>query len=165
MGYYYYDTPEGKDCDKKLFYVTKYAVGGSLIYSTYNVLFYPTKGYGPTAARFAYNLFPFLGAAVAFTTITCMGASLRKKDSYLNHAVAGAASGAIIGAWKNHLPTGLGCAALGAVAGSILKLSVDEGWDFISPPTATKHLQAFPDSYLNDTTMVRTTITPNWTTK
>jgi NADH dehydrogenase (ubiquinone) 1 alpha subcomplex subunit 11 len=164
MGYYYYDTPEGKDCDKKLFYVTKYALGSSIVYSTYNVLFYPTKGYGPTAARFAYNLFPFLGAAVAFTTFTCAGANLRKKDDYLNHMVAGAVSGSIIGAWRNSLPTGLGLAAIGAVSGAVLKLSVEEGWEFLPQPTVGREQQAFPDSHLSDYTMVKTTIQPKWTT-
>jgi len=166
MGYSFYDTPDGKDCEKKLFFATKYALGTSIIYSTYDVMFYAhTKGYGPTAARFAYNAFPFVGAAAAFTSIACMGASLRKKDDYWNYIVGGAAAGGVVGAWKNKVSVGMGMATVFALAAVVVKMSVEENWDFYPKTYKAKRDTMLPFAYKKDTSLFQTSIKPQWEAK
>uniref|UniRef100_G3CJT7 NADH dehydrogenase [ubiquinone] 1 alpha subcomplex subunit 11 n=1 Tax=Dipetalogaster maximus TaxID=72496 RepID=G3CJT7_DIPMA len=114
-GYHYYDTPEGQDCDKKLWYVTKNSAMYGMFASAIDILMYShPKGYLPTLGRFAYITFPFMGMGAAFVVTTCMATNMRKKDDVWNYFLGGTAVGAVMGAWKRSLRIGTyGSLALG----------------------------------------------------
>uniref|UniRef100_A0A023F5Z7 NADH dehydrogenase [ubiquinone] 1 alpha subcomplex subunit 11 n=1 Tax=Triatoma infestans TaxID=30076 RepID=A0A023F5Z7_TRIIF len=116
-GYYYYDTPEGEDCDKKLWYVTKNSALYGVLASSIDVLMFShPKGYLPTLGRFAYITFPFMGMGAAFVVTTCMATNFRKKDDMWNYFLGGTAVGAVMGAWQRSLRIGFyGGFALGVL--------------------------------------------------
>ncbi|CAB3371681.1 Hypothetical predicted protein [Cloeon dipterum] len=166
MGYQYFDTPQGKDCDKKLFFATKYAAGASAVYSFYDVLmFSQINGFAPTMARFAFNAFPFVGSAAAFSAVTCMSANFRKKDDLLNYVFGGLAAGGVIGAWKQKASVGLGSGALFSLAGVVIFSSVAENWDFYPKEPIHKLVSPDPFDHKNDYSFIKNDAPKNWVSK
>ncbi|XP_059475604.1 NADH dehydrogenase [ubiquinone] 1 alpha subcomplex subunit 11 [Neocloeon triangulifer] len=163
MNYKYYDTPQGKDCDKKLLFSTKYAAAASAVYTFYDVLFISDiKGYGPTMARFAFNAFPFVGGAAAFTAVTCLSANVRNKDDYWNYVLGGFSAGGVMGAWRQKVAVGLGSGALLCLAGLVLHTSVVEGWDFFPKNPAPPMVSSDPTDFKNDYSFIKNDGKRNW---
>lgn len=106
--YRYYDTPEGQDINKKLIYVLKPTIAGSLFWTTADILVYSQpKGLKSIINRYIYFTVPFVGMATAFV-VTANGLNiLREKDDELNWIAGGAAVGTIFGIWRRSLAKGL----------------------------------------------------------
>ena len=135
MGYSYYDTPDGHDCFKKMWYLTKIAGVTGLAVSAVDVRLYShTQGFYPTAARFVHFTFPFIGMAAAFTAGTCMATNLRHKDDTLNYFLGGCAAGAVFGAWRKSGVAGVLASAFFGVAAIVKKTSLRDGWELIPEP-------------------------------
>jgi NADH dehydrogenase (ubiquinone) 1 alpha subcomplex subunit 11 len=132
MGYSYYDTPDGEDCFKKLWYTTKIAAVSGLVVSAIDVRLYShAQGLYPTAARFAHFTLPFIGMAAAFTATTCLATSVRHKNDKLNYFLGGCAAGGVYGAWRRSFVAGFaGSIILGTMA-VVKKMSLEEGWEII----------------------------------
>lgn len=132
MGYSYYDTPDGEDCFKKLWYTTKIAAVSGLVVSAIDVRLYSqTQGIYPTAARFAHFTFPFIGMAAAFTATTCIATSVRRKNDKINYFLGGCAAGGIFGAWRKSILAGFTSSLVFGVLAVVKKMSLEEGWDII----------------------------------
>lgn len=118
MGYTYFDTPDGQDCDKKILYLTKKAglIGIACSTTAVTLLDSPT-GYLQTLVRFARITIPFVAVSVAGAASVCLLVDLRKKDDQLNHLYGGFIGGLAGGLAKGHFGHGLAAGAvLGAVA-------------------------------------------------
>jgi NADH dehydrogenase (ubiquinone) 1 alpha subcomplex subunit 11 len=132
MGYSYYDTPDGEDCFKKLWYATRIATISGLVVSVVDVRLYShTRGLYPTAARFAHFTFPFIGIAAAFTATTCIATSVRHKDDKLNYFLGGCAAGGVYGAWRKSILAGITSSIIFGALAVVKKLSLEEGWQFV----------------------------------
>lgn len=128
--YSYYDTPDGQDCFKKLFFAAKYGTVGALVTATADVLYnsHP-KGYTQTAIRYGFFLFPMVGIACTFTAITCAATSLRKKDDEVNYLIGGMCAGGCSGVWMRSRTFGsIAAVALGSYA-FLKKNAVMNGYD------------------------------------
>ncbi|KAJ9581536.1 hypothetical protein L9F63_023285 [Diploptera punctata] len=135
MGYNYYDTPDGQDCFKKLWFTTKIAGVTGLAISAVDVKIHShTQGFYPTAARFVHFTFPFIGIAAAFTATTCMLTNLRHKDDKLNYFLGGCAAGSVFGAWRKSVVAGVVASAFFGVAAFVKKSSLEEGWELAPEP-------------------------------
>lgn len=133
--YHYYDTPEGQDCDKKLWNVLENCALYGLMGSTVDVIMYShPKGYLPTLGRYAYITLPFMGMGASFVITTCMATNLRKKDDVWNYFLGGATVGAIFGAWRKSIKFGgYGSLAFGALF-AIRKYCLENGiYNFTEP--------------------------------
>lgn len=130
MGYSYYDTPDGEDCFKKLWYTTKIAGVSGLVVSAIDVRLYShTQGLYPTAARFAHFTFPFIGMAAAFTATTCIATSVRRKDDRLNYFLGACAAGGVFGAWRKSIFSGFTASLFLGFLAIVKKASLEEGWE------------------------------------
>ncbi|XP_047117204.1 NADH dehydrogenase [ubiquinone] 1 alpha subcomplex subunit 11 [Schistocerca piceifrons] len=140
MGYKYYDSPEGQDCLKKMWYTTKTGALIGLGLSSFDVIMYSRpKGYFPTLMRYGYITLPIMGMAASFSATTCIATNARGKDGKLNYFLGGCAAGGVFGAWRRSIFAGfLGCVALGGFAVA-KKLSIEEGWEFIGKPPGHIH--------------------------
>ncbi|KAL1140199.1 hypothetical protein AAG570_000131 [Ranatra chinensis] len=127
--YKYYDTPEGEDCFKKLWYVTKYAGVYSVLGASIDVLLYShPKGYAATLGRYVYLISPALGVAAAFATTVCTATNVRHKDDKWNYLLGGLASGAVVGAWRKNIKVGVFASLALGLAAVLKKDSVENGW-------------------------------------
>lgn len=130
MGYSYYDTPDGEDCFKKLWYTTRFAAVSGLVVSAIDVRLYShTQGLYPTAARFAHFTFPFIGMAAAFTATTCLATSVRQKDDKLNYILGACAAGGVFGAWRKCAFSGFVGSVVLSFMAVVKKISLEEGWE------------------------------------
>lgn len=131
--YSYFDTPDGEDCLKKLYFCSKNAAILGLFASTMDVLHYShPKGYGAMIGRYAYTTLPITAMGAAFAAATCTAANIRKKDDKGNFAIGGLAAGAIWGAWKKSYKFGIyGGFALAGFA-VILKDSYQNDWPILN---------------------------------
>ncbi|KAK7864964.1 hypothetical protein R5R35_004946 [Gryllus longicercus] len=131
MVYKYYDSPEGEDCFKKLWFTTKIAAAAGLTWSTLDVILHShPQGYVQTVARYGHFTLPFIGIAAAFTTTVCVATSVRKKDDHLNYALGGAAAGSIFGIWRKSTFNGCRMGIVFIIAALVKKSSVEDGWNF-----------------------------------
>lgn len=134
MDYKYYDTPEGEDCLKKVFYMSKLAGISGLVVSTADVILLSRpRGYLPTVARYGYVTLPMIGMAAAFASTTCIATQVRKKDGKMNYILGGLAAAAVFGAWRGSILHGFNSCWFFVPAAFWKKISVDEGWQFIAP--------------------------------
>lgn len=132
MGYSYYDTPDGEDCFKKLWYTTKFAAVSGLVVSAIDVRLYShTQGIYPTAARFAHFTFPFIGIAAAFTATTCVATSVRHKDDKLNYIIGAFAAGGVFGAWRKSVMAGFAGSLFFSALAFLKKTSLEDGWELV----------------------------------
>ncbi|KAL5288135.1 hypothetical protein ACFFRR_008784 [Megaselia abdita] len=130
----YYENPEGTDAFGKIVATNKYAVLGGLAWGTIDVLMVTKpKGYIPIIARYTYNVGPMMGMASAFTLGTLAATNFRGKDDRLNYFIGGVCAGGVYGAWRRSVPAGAVAALFLGIAGTIKKLSKQEGWDFFPP--------------------------------
>lgn len=155
MAYSYYDTPDGEDCFKKLWYTTKIAAVSGLVASAIDVRLYShTQGLYPTAARFAHFTFPFIGMAAAFTATTCIVTSVRHKDDRINYILGACAAGGVYGAWRKSVLAGfVGSVALG-LAAVVKKISLEDGWK-LYPDRIPYQMFGTHRSYRRDWTLTK----------
>ncbi|CAH1403425.1 unnamed protein product [Nezara viridula] len=134
--YSYFDTPDGEDCLKKLYFISKNAAILGLFASTMDVLHYShPKGYAALLGRYAYTTLPITGMGAAFAAVTCAATNIRKKDDKVNYAIGGLAAGAVWGAWKKSYKFGYyGGLALAGFA-VLVKDSFQNNWPLLGEET------------------------------
>ncbi|XP_014258871.1 NADH dehydrogenase [ubiquinone] 1 alpha subcomplex subunit 11 [Cimex lectularius] len=164
--YKYHDTPDGQDCFKKLWYVTKYSTLYGLVGSSIEILLnsHP-KGYAATFARYGFLTGSLVGSVVTFSSTSCMFTNLRGKDDRLNYGLAGIATGAFNGAWMKSVKVGSYSAVVFAVAGIVLKDFVINKWELFPDAGTPKEVTHTYSSFSKDFTLTkdpgRTWKTPN----
>jgi len=127
--YYYYDTPEGEDCFKKIFCLTKWgALTGGIVALHDLMLISEASTLIPILQRTFHWVGPYAAVGASYSALTCTLFHIRKKDDYWNNALAGFASGLIMGAARKHSGVGGIYAAALAVAGVMYHASKAEGW-------------------------------------
>ncbi|XP_014272105.1 NADH dehydrogenase [ubiquinone] 1 alpha subcomplex subunit 11 [Halyomorpha halys] len=135
-GYSYFDTPDGEDCMKKLFFCTKKAGYFGLFASTMDVLLYShPKGYRAILGRYAYVTLPITAMGAAFSAATCAATNIRKKDDQVNYAIGGLAVGGIWGVWKKSYKFGVYGGFALAFFAVIIKDSFQNNWPLFNPIT------------------------------
>lgn len=159
--YSYFDTPDGEDVIKKLWYVLKptslVAVGLSIA----DVLTVSQpKTYLQILGRFAYVSTPVLAAASSFVIITNMAASVRKKDDKFNWAVGGYAVGTVFGVWRKNFGQGLLVGTMAAAIAVGKKRAVQNNYTII-PPWNVQYSGS--DAFSGDYTLTKER-PKNWTT-
>ncbi|KAF0287394.1 NADH dehydrogenase [ubiquinone] 1 alpha subcomplex subunit 11 [Amphibalanus amphitrite] len=129
QGYKYYDTKDGEDCHKKIWFMTKSA----LLLSgwagpCYCALVTHPVGAWQTVHSLGYITIPLVTSAATFAATTCALTNLRGKDDFYNPALGGLAAGSIFGAAKQSLATGARWGGIFAVAAISVKAGVDYDW-------------------------------------
>ncbi|XP_048353360.1 NADH dehydrogenase [ubiquinone] 1 alpha subcomplex subunit 11 [Sphaerodactylus townsendi] len=133
----YWDIPEGTDCPRKAWLLTRLGAGLGLLGSAYHlILFQPdTALQAVQRATTATVTMATLGAVFGVTT--CLSAQLRDApDDPVNYFIGGCSSGVILGARAHSFGTGTAaCLSLGLLA-TFTKIGKMEGWR-VFPPEAS----------------------------
>ncbi|XP_046544754.1 NADH dehydrogenase [ubiquinone] 1 alpha subcomplex subunit 11-like [Haliotis rubra] len=120
--YNIFSVPDGKECEKKVFWGTTYgAISGSII-ASYDIMGYSgastlANGLG----RWAFHLFPMAAVGGTYTAVSCITGKVRGKDGPLNHILGGLAAGSIYGVKFQSQKVGWGVGILIAVVGLTAK--------------------------------------------
>ncbi|KAK9496822.1 hypothetical protein O3M35_012951 [Rhynocoris fuscipes] len=106
-GYSYFDTPDGEDCGKKIWFVTKEAlIHGPLLSAVYIMGYVRPKTYVDALVRVPYITLPLTGMGIAFAATTCMATNIRKQDDKWNYLLGGWAAAIVFGAWRRSIRNG-----------------------------------------------------------
>ncbi|CAK9302903.1 unnamed protein product [Gordionus sp. m RMFG-2023] len=95
--YKYFDTPDGQDVCKKMYYTSATTTQAGILFSCYQVLLKeltPTWQHG--VVRAASLTWPFTVAGLLYSGTTFMSCRLRNKDDELNHFFGGLSVGLAI---------------------------------------------------------------------
>ncbi|XP_050523437.1 uncharacterized protein LOC126895522 [Daktulosphaira vitifoliae] len=120
INYTYYDTPDGHDLVKKLFYTNKkVSIIGFGLATSEIILVSKPKGYLETLIRYNKLMTPMFAATSAFCISTYCATHIREKDDVFNYAIGGFTAGALMGPFtKYYLVSvwlGIGCGLFGMV--------------------------------------------------
>lgn len=128
-GYKYFDTPDGEDIGKKLWYVMKPTVLSAVYLSVGDILANSRpKGYPAIMGRFAYISLPLIGMSTAFVITKNLLTNIRGKSDKVNWVAGACAAGSILGAWWKSTPAGFAaCVSFSALA-ALKKDSVDNNY-------------------------------------
>jgi hypothetical protein len=137
-GYYYFETPDYADCEKKLFCGVKYAGAVTAVYATQEIIFRPE----PKTMRFVSGRYfmlcaPLVGAVALGSSVACTLSNLRgQKDDNYNYFWGGMASG-LVWALRFNASTGLFMGCLSAAAASLVKHGHKVENDWVMMPTGS----------------------------
>ncbi|XP_041358423.1 NADH dehydrogenase [ubiquinone] 1 alpha subcomplex subunit 11-like [Gigantopelta aegis] len=151
--YSIYDKPDNDDCMKKVCYGTVYGGLFGTFVSVFDTLGYSRPGTMVGAAQrcgFHTSLFALAGAA--YTSVTVLSASMRKKDDTINHFFGGLAAGGVFGARANSQKVGWGLGIAFGLTGITIKLFRMSGMKFY-PVENYRYERSFFDyrkSYFTD---------------
>lgn len=127
--YKYFDTPDGQDIHKKLYYVMKPTILGAIYISTADVLLNSRpKGYPTIIKRFAYISLPIIGMSTAFVLTTNGLCLLRGADDKLNWVAGGMAAGVVFGIWKKTVPAGFVACSIFSLMAVVKKFAVENNY-------------------------------------
>lgn len=107
MGYEYFDTPDGQDCDKKLVYMLKKAAYWGFGVSSAYVIVESPPTYAQVLGKFARVAIPILACTAAGTITVCLLTELRKKDERKNYFIGGLVGGVSGGLVNGYFGYGL----------------------------------------------------------
>ncbi|XP_050441889.1 uncharacterized protein LOC126846497 [Adelges cooleyi] len=142
MKYSYYDSPDGKDLAKKLFYTNKnVTIIGFGLATTDIILNSKPKGYLQTLLRYGQLMTPMWAVTSTFCIVTYASTRLRDKDDVKNYGLGGFASGLMLGVFtKSYLnATWIGViACLAAMAKKNAKLN---NYEIMPTIPTTRHQQ------------------------
>lgn len=138
--YSYYDSPEGKDLFKKLFFTNKYVsiVGFGLAASEIILVSKPI-GYLNTLHRFGQLMTPMIAATSAFCIVAHTSYKIRGKDDLINYTIGGYAAGSLFGVLIKQNLIGMWLGVVCAVIGATKKHSMLNGYQIF--PAFPKHRQ------------------------
>nr|XP_018906262.1 PREDICTED: uncharacterized protein LOC109036477 [Bemisia tabaci] len=131
--YYYYDTPDGQDLVKKLWFLTttfgKAGVvhGALMCFDPLN----PVKGPARHALRILEFTKPWMAIPCTFAITTHFLVKFREKDDILNYSIAGALSGTYMGFWYKCTGTGLNWGFLLFLVATAFKYNVSQGYSHL----------------------------------
>lgn len=128
-GYKYYDSKDGEDCHKKVWFMTKMG----LVFSAwagpaYCAMVTQPVGVWQTAHSLGVVTVPVVTAGATFAATSCALTNLRGKDDAWNAALGGLAAGSIFGAAKQSLATGGRLGAIFAGVAVSVKMGIDNDW-------------------------------------
>ncbi|XP_037086999.1 uncharacterized protein LOC119107731 [Pollicipes pollicipes] len=134
-GYQYYDTKDGEDCHKKIWFMTKTAlVFSAWAAPSYCALVTKPVGAWQTAHGLGYITIPMVTSAATFAATACALTNLRGKDDLLNPMAGGFAAGSIFGAWKHCMWTGARWGGIFAVTAFFFKAAEQDKWYWWESP-------------------------------
>ncbi|KAF0772238.1 NADH dehydrogenase [Aphis craccivora] len=129
--YSYYDTPDGHDLVKKLFYTNKkVSIIGFGLASTEIILVSKPFGYLNTVYRYGQLMGPMLAATTTFCIVTHVSTNLRGKDDMLNYAIGGFSTGILTGILVKQKFLGFWMAVSMACIGAAKKHSKLNNYEF-----------------------------------
>lgn len=130
--YSYFDTPEGEDIPKKLWYVLRPTTIIYIYCTTCDLLLY-SKPVGSVAIlkRFAHLALPFFTVPTAYVLVSNSLVNLREKDDVFNWVAGAASSGVMMGIWKRRLSSAFFYGGFFAAFAAIKKLTMDAGFDIL----------------------------------
>ncbi|KAL4107742.1 hypothetical protein QTP88_018034 [Uroleucon formosanum] len=129
--YTYYDTPDGKDLIKKLFYTNKQvSIIGFGLATSEIILISKPYGYLNTAYRYGQLMGPMFAATSTFCLVTHVATNIRGKDDMVNYAIGGFSTGILTGLIVNQKLFGFWLAVSLACIGAAKKHSKLNNYEF-----------------------------------
>jgi len=118
-----FDGHDGDDYLKKTHVLAKHGFCAATMFTIVDVMMYhPKGGIAVMLQRLLYHNTPWVGGAIAYTSVVNACCSFRGgKSDQLNHAIAGYAAGAVVGKHSRSFLTGLVTGSIFAVFGAVYK--------------------------------------------
>lgn len=138
-----YDSPDGQDCGEKALETTKLAFKAGSFWAIYEMVGRSQPAtIGGIATRYMYWTVPAVGLGITFAATGCVVGSMRGKDDFWNHMIAGASSAAVIGARYGPKNGFTWAIVLGGAAG-LCKYVKSCGYDIYNPTPKKQQLGTF----------------------
>lgn len=129
--YCYYDSPDGKDLVKKLFYTNKMVtLFGFGLSASEIILVSKPIGYLNTAYRLGQLMVPMYAATSTFCIVNHIATHVRGKDDEYNYAISGFCAGALYGTLYKQKLIGMWIGVTCSIIGAAKKNSKLENYEF-----------------------------------